>query len=69
MKEIVSIITKVIVVILADGFTVFAKRMSLQLQQTYSQTSGYISNLVWIILLGILFIISIRVCNVEKKDI
>lgn len=30
-------------------------------------SAGYISNLVWIILLGILFIISIRVCNVEKK--
>lgn len=67
MKETISIIIKIIVIILADVFTIFARKMSIVSQSSYSQTSEYVGLVIWIIVVGILFGISIKICDVERN--
>lgn len=68
MKELISTVLKVIVIILADTYTIFARNMNLISQQTYSQTSEYIGKIIYLVALGILFALSLKLCDVEKKS-
>lgn len=66
MRETISIIVKIIVMILADVFTIFARKMSAMSQRSYSQISEYVGLVIWIIVLGILFGISVKICDVKR---
>ncbi len=68
MKEMVSIVFRIIIIILADVYTIFARKMNLISQQTYSQTSEYIGIVVWILVLAILFGVSTKLCDLEKRS-
>ena len=68
MKELISTVLKVIVIILADTYTIFARNMNSISQQTYSQTSEYIGKIIYLVALGILFVLSLKLCDVEKKS-
>lgn len=68
MKEMVSIVFRIIVIILADVYTIFIRKMNLISQQTYSQTSEYIGIVMWILVLAILFGISTKLYDLEKRS-